>query len=155
MHNDAITGKFISKDPIGFGGGDTNLYRYVGNNSVNRKDPSGLAGNIEAGREALNIIAQKLMDKGYTAEEILNMMRGLEGSLEPLSPAEKTTMAEVILPLLGDAGLVTASAVGGYFVGDLINGIPVYGTNQTTSQWWSDYIWNLTHKKQDNGVCKQ
>ncbi len=35
-------GRFISEDPSGFDGGDTNLYRYVGNNSVNLFDPEGL-----------------------------------------------------------------------------------------------------------------
>jgi RHS repeat-associated protein len=35
-------GRFISKDPIGFEGGDVNLYRYVGNDPVDWVDPSGL-----------------------------------------------------------------------------------------------------------------
>jgi RHS repeat-associated protein len=35
-------GRFLQVDPIGFGGGDANLFRYVGNNPVNRGDPSGL-----------------------------------------------------------------------------------------------------------------
>ncbi|HZZ82235.1 MAG TPA: RHS repeat-associated core domain-containing protein, partial [Gemmataceae bacterium] len=35
-------GRFISQDPIAFSGGDTNLYRYVGNNPVNAIDPTGL-----------------------------------------------------------------------------------------------------------------
>jgi RHS repeat-associated protein len=35
------TGRFISEDPIGFGGGDANLYRYVGNNPQSRTDPGG------------------------------------------------------------------------------------------------------------------
>jgi RHS repeat-associated protein len=56
---DPRAGRFISKDPIGFGGGDSNLYRYAdsvgkplivetnhyrytSNNPVNRVDPSGL-----------------------------------------------------------------------------------------------------------------
>jgi RHS repeat-associated protein len=39
---DPKVGRFISQDPIGFEGGDSNLYRYVGNNSVNEVDPSGL-----------------------------------------------------------------------------------------------------------------
>ncbi|MDX9715706.1 MAG: RHS repeat-associated core domain-containing protein [Dissulfurispiraceae bacterium] len=39
---DANTGRFISKDPIGFSAGDVNLYRYVGNNPVNWVDPEGL-----------------------------------------------------------------------------------------------------------------
>ena len=38
---DAKAGRFITRDPIGFDGGDVNLYVYVGNNPVNRKDPSG------------------------------------------------------------------------------------------------------------------
>ena len=35
------TGRFLSPDPIGFGGGDFNLYRYVNNNPVNYVDPDG------------------------------------------------------------------------------------------------------------------
>jgi RHS repeat-associated protein len=43
---DAANGRFISVDPIGFGAGDTNLYRYVGNSSVNGVDPSGLDADL-------------------------------------------------------------------------------------------------------------
>jgi len=39
---DAMEGRFISKDPIGFRSGTTNLYSYVGNSSVNFIDPWGL-----------------------------------------------------------------------------------------------------------------
>ena len=38
---DAKVGKFIGQDPIGFQAGDANLYRYVGNRSTDRVDPSG------------------------------------------------------------------------------------------------------------------
>jgi uncharacterized protein RhaS with RHS repeats len=34
-------GRFTSKDPIGFAGGDLNLYRYVGNNPILLSDPQG------------------------------------------------------------------------------------------------------------------
>jgi len=34
--------RFISQDPIGFGGGDSNLYGYVGNQPTEYVDPSGL-----------------------------------------------------------------------------------------------------------------
>jgi RHS repeat-associated protein len=37
------TGRWISKDPISFAGGDTNLYAYVANDPVNNVDVSGLA----------------------------------------------------------------------------------------------------------------
>ncbi len=35
-------GRFLQTDPIGFGAGDTNLYRYCAGDPVNRTDPSGL-----------------------------------------------------------------------------------------------------------------
>ena len=34
--------RFLSEDPIGFGGGDTNLYAYVGNSPTNMTDSSGM-----------------------------------------------------------------------------------------------------------------
>ena len=39
---DAETGRWTTKDPIRFGGGDTNLYGYVLNDPLNFKDPLGL-----------------------------------------------------------------------------------------------------------------
>jgi RHS repeat-associated protein len=39
---DPEVGRFINKDPIGFAGGDLNLYAYVSNNPVNWIDPFGL-----------------------------------------------------------------------------------------------------------------
>jgi len=39
---DATTGKWTAKDPIDFGGGDSNLYGYVLQNPVGGIDPSGL-----------------------------------------------------------------------------------------------------------------
>jgi RHS repeat-associated protein len=39
---DSHTGRFMSKDPIGFAGGDTNLYAYVLGDPVNLIDPTGL-----------------------------------------------------------------------------------------------------------------
>ncbi len=56
---DPEIGRWTAKDPIRFAGGDTNLYAYVGNDPVNRIDPSGLSYEIlweaaecyEAGQE--------------------------------------------------------------------------------------------------------
>ncbi len=42
-------GRFISEDPIGFAGGDTNLYAYVWNSPANFTDPSGLSATCAAG----------------------------------------------------------------------------------------------------------
>ncbi|MCX6060708.1 MAG: DUF4150 domain-containing protein [Campylobacterales bacterium] len=43
---DPTIGRFITPDPIGFLSGDTNFYRYVGNDPVNFIDPSGLIANM-------------------------------------------------------------------------------------------------------------
>jgi len=40
---DATTGRFIQRDPIGFSGGQSNLYAYVGNNPLIFFDPEGLS----------------------------------------------------------------------------------------------------------------
>ncbi len=39
---DSFNGRFISQDPTGFAAGDTDLYRYVGDNPINMVDPTGL-----------------------------------------------------------------------------------------------------------------
>ena len=41
---DPQSGRFIVRDPIGFAGGDINLYAYVWNNPVNWRDPLGIYG---------------------------------------------------------------------------------------------------------------
>lgn len=41
-----ILQRFVSQDPIGFAGGDVNLYAYVGNDPLNYIDPYGLSGTI-------------------------------------------------------------------------------------------------------------
>jgi len=41
---DSFTGKWTAKDPLLFGGGDSNLYGYVLNDPVNLVDPQGLMG---------------------------------------------------------------------------------------------------------------
>jgi hypothetical protein len=43
MYN-PLLGRFMQDDPLGFDAGDTNLYRFEGDNPVDRADPSGLIG---------------------------------------------------------------------------------------------------------------
>lgn len=40
---DPTVGRFLQPDPLGFGGGDANLFRYCGGDPINRRDAYGLA----------------------------------------------------------------------------------------------------------------
>jgi uncharacterized protein RhaS with RHS repeats len=42
-HALAQPGRWTAKDPLGFGGGDADLYAYVLGDPINRIDPSGLS----------------------------------------------------------------------------------------------------------------
>jgi RHS repeat-associated protein len=46
---DPKVGRFVTKDPIGFAGGDSNLYGYVSNNPLLYLDPYGLGKNCGSG----------------------------------------------------------------------------------------------------------
>jgi RHS repeat-associated protein len=54
---DPETGRWTSKDPAGFSGGDTNLYGYVVNDPVNNFDPNGLYGWEDLLQDAGNLAA--------------------------------------------------------------------------------------------------
>jgi len=43
---DFSTGRFLQQDPLGFAGGDLNLYSYVANNPINLTDPEGLVAPV-------------------------------------------------------------------------------------------------------------
>jgi RHS repeat-associated protein len=59
-YNPAV-GRFISEDPLGFGGGDVNLYVYAGNNPVVRVDPSGLFDISASARQGIDWFGGELM----------------------------------------------------------------------------------------------
>lgn len=66
---DPMEGRFISKDPIGFAGGDLNVYVYVQNNPLNLVDPFGLESfdpkkfaNLAIGTGAITYYSTKYND---------------------------------------------------------------------------------------------
>ncbi|CAN2536672.1 hypothetical+protein [Methylocapsa aurea] len=46
---DPALGRFLAEDPLGYGGGDSNLYSFAWNNPKNWSDPSGLSAAAEEG----------------------------------------------------------------------------------------------------------
>lgn len=68
-------GRFISEDPIGFAGGDINLYGYVWNNPVRFSDPFGLYGYDIV--EQLNEVRWRLEQRAIeTAETPIYVVTG-------------------------------------------------------------------------------
>ena len=67
---DPEAGRWTAKDPIGFAGGDTNLYGYVVNDPVNFVDPWGLERAVYNGHEVViygnegNVVAKYLATSG-------------------------------------------------------------------------------------------
>jgi len=62
---DPQLGRFLSQDPIGFNGGDQNLYRYGFGNGINNTDPFGFRGKGGAVKDALSDFGEGFKD-GFT-----------------------------------------------------------------------------------------
>ena len=74
---DPSIGRFSQRDPLGIGGGDVNLYRYAGNDPVDKVDPTGTT-VLAAAADGLVFLAQN----GYlplTAAQ--NLSAGLLGNV--------------------------------------------------------------------------
>ena len=78
---DPATRQFISQDPLGFAGGDANLFRYAGNNPVNKDDPSGMANNSLAQFLFYRHAAEELGHQIYVREQSPNPDVGYIGLL--------------------------------------------------------------------------
>ncbi len=88
---DPETGRWTAKDPIGFAGGDTDLYGYCLNDPVNNFDPDGrivFVLTMTAGYTAVHAIADLAIigALGYTAQNALEA--GLDGPNDPTDPRE-------------------------------------------------------------------
>lgn len=102
---DSGNGRWSEQDPIGFAGGQSNLYGYVGNNPLSGIDPLGLANELEILRQiqpATNQIGQVLKVAG-------------PGSLMLLSGGESGLLVVASAPVMTQvaaAGLVGGAAYG-------------------------------------------
>jgi RHS repeat-associated protein len=89
---DPATGRFISPDRAGFSGGDVNLYVYVGNNPINRIDPSGRSWWSDF-KEGLSNAASAGIDAlANTGRAIVNTVQAVGGVvLEGIEDAAMAT----------------------------------------------------------------
>nr|WP_232463846.1 RHS repeat-associated core domain-containing protein [Methylovulum psychrotolerans] len=95
---DAETGRWTAKDPIGFGGGDSNLYGYVLGDPVNWGDPLGLLKENASGHPcdiAFGLCqnnSERLYDKGYQGESN-DLYKGCLGASIMCKSAEAESQA--------------------------------------------------------------
>jgi RHS repeat-associated protein len=64
---DPAAGRWTAKDPIGFAGGQTNLYAYIDNDPLNAIDPTGLgpqAGQLQTSLLSGDICSESRQDSG-------------------------------------------------------------------------------------------
>ena len=84
---DARVGRWLSEDPIGFAGGDGNLYRYVGNRSTAFIDPTGcvssLQGCLKSPAALWCCIETGVINKGQVVNHIRNL--GQDGVVKLLT----------------------------------------------------------------------
>ena len=111
---DATNGRWTAKDPIGFDGGDGNLYGYAGNNPINQNDPSGkLFGwlnifqnqqaNETSNRQAAegqSFFARAISKlKDLTVGKLYPTFRNLGGKLQPRDPGTGKFLPYIANPL--------------------------------------------------------
>ncbi|HID69421.1 MAG TPA: hypothetical protein EYP35_02920, partial [Desulfobacterales bacterium] len=117
---DPVTGRFISEDPLGFRGGDVNLYVYASNNPVLFVDPLGLfwfrqdwqtlgvVGREGTFVEPTGLISEgieRYMPAGYTFGELHD---GFVGALTSIGISDKLVNIPSMLPLYQVAIIVEA-----------------------------------------------
>ena len=109
---DSVAGKWTAKDPIGFAGGDGNLYGYVINDPVSFIDQSGLNG-VLVFRFGRMIVGQVLRGTGTTATT-----KGITGALTGAGG----TVGQQIIKRNFDGLEIVCAGVGGLVGGALGSG---------------------------------
>jgi RHS repeat-associated protein len=99
---DAVLGRWLARDPIGFNSARTNLFAYVSNDPVNRLDPTGLQEDLN--NQVLACIQSILAaigtaDPTGAADAINATLYAVQGNW-----AYAAVSAFAIVPYLGDAG---------------------------------------------------
>ena len=79
------TGRWDSQDPFGFGGGDSDPYRYVGNGAVNHTDPTGLLDDhflpLDGDGQLMGRVSKKV-DPSWGCTELAQALKDILTSIE-------------------------------------------------------------------------
>jgi RHS repeat-associated protein len=168
---DPTTRQFISPDPLGLpdatvprgiesgqvSGGDVNLFRYAGNNPINRNDPGGKASNaisadmltaLMLSEAAIQLQANSprsgALTSGYIHElqsadmDILHALEQSSASSVPFSPQH---------PAISQATQWALAAFGSSMQ-NVLHGMQQSYTPLTTAQLHTDYLWAHQHEVQ-------
>ncbi len=113
---DPQTGRFTSMDPLGIGGNDLNLYRYVHNSPTNLVDPEGLFASAASNYVPWGTLAEGASSNFISSTDAQFVGAGVDivtGVSTLLSLGTLAAVAPIAAPLLIGAAVVIA-AVGIY-----------------------------------------
>ena len=117
---DAAVGRWTAKDPVLFGGGDTNLYAYNRNDPVNQFDPMGLEYNRFEGAINTGVLRayETVLSSAFpTTRRAANWV----GRLGEGTPTTGTYVAAITSPLWAPVVFIGALAVDSLITFPLIN----------------------------------
>jgi RHS repeat-associated protein len=118
--------RFVSEDPIGYAGGDMNIYAYVKNNPVNLKDPLGLEGiddfvaNLPTPPAQMTDFLTGFGD-AFLIPILIRDLMDVQGGVNPCSTAYKVGKAVGFLDGLAPFVLGGGAALGGTRIGHILN----------------------------------
>ena len=164
---DPDIGRWTAKDPIGFAGGDTDLYGYVLNDPVNNIDPGGLwLGSLmaKAFGKLTGKTAQEIAVVGQIADSLFGVSFGLQGlslwgSNSPVPWVQTIGLSMEMWGAYTTSSLAAASAtacsspalpyalsfLAGFEIGLLIDKIPVYSTGEAIGNWYGNRLYDIMH----------
>ena len=126
-------GRFVTRDPIGYGGGDANLYGYVFGNPLAFSDPSGL----QEGKEIENALALLGVD-----DRTIKLMKTSQGrtqlALETLCHSKCLKCSES--ECLAEAKVISA-AYEKMFYDKETTSFPRFGIRDDYRRGWMCYQW--------------
>lgn len=107
---DPDTGRFLQEDPIGFFGGDLNIYRYVGSNPISSKDPSGTTAVETSGTNRIALMASS--SQAALGIRLACMFGNIAGLVETATFAASGNLAGASISGISSVGSCGGARVG-------------------------------------------